>query len=76
VSGDGDVYVATTGQGVFQSRNGIDWSPVGDDSIKDGVAEGLLITSGPDGDALFVAGIGIWRLPLNGPPSGAAVPAG
>ncbi|MHB8684093.1 MAG: copper resistance protein CopC, partial [Dehalococcoidia bacterium] len=29
VSGDGDVYVATTGQGVFQSRNGIDWSPVG-----------------------------------------------
>ncbi len=76
VSGDGDMYVATTGQGVFQSRNGIDWSPVGDDSIKDGIAEGLLITSGPDGDALFVAGIGIWRLPLNGPPTGAAVPAG
>ncbi|MHB8516112.1 MAG: hypothetical protein ACYC9X_05145 [Dehalococcoidia bacterium] len=24
VSGDGNVYVATTGQGVFQSRNGID----------------------------------------------------
>ncbi len=63
----GETLVATTGQGVLETENGVDWVPVGDDAIELDIAEEVFITTaGDDRATVLVGGIGIYRLELEG----------
>lgn len=75
----GQYIVATTGQGVLASTDGVSWGQLGDDAIDSGIAEGVGLTTAADGkQALLVAGLGIYRLELADassiPSTGDAVP--
>lgn len=66
IGADGDTLVATTGQGVLSTENGLDWTPVGDDAIESAIAEDVFVLRQDDGgQTLIVGGIGIYRLELS-----------
>ena len=69
----GQYVVATTGQGVFVSGDGVDWTQLGDARIEQGIAEAVGLATDADGKpALLVAGVGLYRLTL----SSESTPAG
>lgn len=63
----GETLVATTGQGVLASANGVDWTPVGDDRIESAIAEDVFVVPNGGASILLVGGIGIYRLEVDEP---------